>query len=157
MGNHTVGRAIGIAAQEALWTRRAAPLNDSRKAGDPDLGVEAAYPTFPQGAGSREAALEILDRICPTFRGADAEFDACDLLDPNRQHPVVAFYTDPHPSAALGMLLLEAFAPNGLADLPRYAGMFECGDEDEGEAQDAACDLHRSEVVVHFDKRYGFC
>ncbi len=44
------------------------------------------------------------------------------------------------------MLMLEAFAPNGVADRERY-------DRDDEEAEDEWWD----EVVVPFRKRYDFC
>lgn len=123
MGNHVVGKAIGLAAEEA--TRSRVP---------------------------GEAPLTILDRICGPYRGADAEFEAEDPSKPGFVHPEFSDYTDPHPKAALGMLMLEAFAPNGVSDLARYAPMFGTGPGEE-----AACDAWWAEVYEPFKKRFGFC
>ena len=49
-------------------------------------------------------ALELLDLICEHWRGCDAEFDDYAFLDGTE-------------SPALALLILEAFAPNGLADV----------------------------------------
>ena len=78
-------------------------------------------------------ALDLLDLICEEWRGADAEFDYYTYLD-NDEIP------------ALALLILEAFAPNGLADLERYLS-------DEEDAQDA---WHK-EVYTQFRSRYAFC
>ena len=59
----------------------------------------------------------------------------------------------PHPKAALGMLMVEAFAPNGLADLDRYRPMLEDVDPEAGEAAD---DAWWAEVCEPFRLRYEF-
>lgn len=124
MGNHVAGRAIGLAAEHARLTR---------KPGD--------------------TAIELLDRVCARYRGADAEFEAEDPNHPDQVHPDYDDYTDPHPGAALGMLMVEAFAPNGLQDLPRYAAML----DGVGEEEEAAFDAWAAEVEDPFRRRYGFC
>jgi hypothetical protein len=123
MGNHVVGKAMGLAAEEAIRGRRPG-----------------------------EAPLAILDRICGPYRGADAEFEAEDPAMQGFVHPEFADYTDPHPKAALGMLMLEAFAPNGTSDLVRYAPML-C----TGPGEEAACDAWWEEVYEPFNKRFNFC
>ncbi len=123
MGNHAAGKAIGLAAEQAVRGRR-----------------------------EGESALEILDRICRPYQGADAEFEAEDPQRPGHVHPEFAEYRKPHPKAALGMLLLEAFAPNGMDDLQRYSPMFGAGPD-----ADAACDAWWSEIRDPFAKRYDFC
>jgi hypothetical protein len=125
MGNHVAGQAVGLAAEHALSTR-----------------VEG------------ETAMAILDRVCRKYHGADAEWESEDPAKPGSVHPDYEAYTDPHPKAALGMLMIEAFAPNGLADLPRYAPMIESEEQD---VADAAYDLWWAEVSEPFDKRFGFC
>ena len=124
MGNHTVGRAVGLAAEQALLARRPG-----------------------------ETALSILDRICTTYRGSDAEFESQDPNNPNRVHPDYGDYRDAHEKAALGMLMIEAFAPNGVADLPRYAPMLIGGHPDE----EAACEAWYNEVYEPFRNRFQFC
>lgn len=124
MGNHAAGQAVGLAAQHALSVR--AP---------------------------GETALDILDRACRKYRGSDAEFESEDTANPGVVHPDYDSYTDPHPKAALGMLMVEAFAPNGLADLPTYAAMLDGDDPDE----EVAFDKWSAEVDAPFTARYGFC
>ncbi len=123
MGNHLVGQEIDRAAQRAVFARKAG-----------------------------ESALDILDRICFPHSGSDAEFESTDPNDADRVHPEFDDCRHPHPHAALGMLMLEAFAPNGVSDLPRYAPML----EDCQEADDA-CAAWWAEVREPFRKRYGFC
>jgi hypothetical protein len=123
MGNHAAGKAMGMAAEEAVRTRKAG-----------------------------ERALEMLDRICNPYRGADAEFEAEDPANPGSVHSEFADYTDPHQKAALGMLMLEAFAPNGIADLARYSPMLNTGPGEE-----KACDEWWAEVYEPFNKRFNFC
>ncbi len=122
MGNHAAGKAIGLAAEEAV-----------------------------RGRKENESALEILDRICRPWQGADAEFEAEDPNRPEYVHPEFDDYRDPHPGAALGMLLVEAFAPNGLEDLPRYSPMLDGGTDEE-----AACDAWLTEIHDPFAERYDF-
>lgn len=124
MGNHTAGNAMGKTAQAMLANR-------------------------PQGM----TALAILDVICEPYRGCDAEFESSHPTKRDEVHPDFSDWCDPHPGAALGMLMLEAFAPNGVADLPRYAPMLEGGDE----AADEACDAWYAEVGTPFAERFGFC
>lgn len=124
MGNHAAGNAIGQAAQHALAVRQPG-----------------------------ETALSILDRICKKYRGSDAEFESEDPDAPGSVHPDYEDYRDPHPAAALGVLMLEAFAPNGVADMPKYAPMLDADDPDE----EAAYDAWAAEVEQPFRKRFGFC
>lgn len=124
MGNHAAGKAIGLAAELAL---------SRRQPGDTALGL--------------------LDAACRGHRGCDAEFESEDPDNPGQVHPDFMDYCDPHPKAALGMLMLEAFAPNGVADLTKYAPML----TDKGPDGDAACDLWWAEVYEPFRQRYGFC
>lgn len=130
MGNHAAGQAIGLAAEHALSQREPG-----------------------------ESALSILDRVCAKYRGYDAEFEAEDPSEPGCQHPEYMHYTDPHPNATLGMLLLEAFAPDGVADLPKYAAMLEGSDEtEEGDARkEKATEAWWTEVYEPFRARFGFC
>lgn len=128
MGNHVAGRAIEQAA---------ALLLANRKPG--------------------ETALQLLDAACTGHRNTDAEFESTNPNDPDQVHPEYASSTDPHPKAALGMLMVEAFAPGGRAALSRYAPMLGSDDpDDDGEAEDAAYDLWRAEVYEPFRARYGF-
>ena len=123
MGDFAVGQAIERAAIEAVARRRPA-----------------------------ESALAILDRICGPWRNRDAEFESTDPNDPDCVHPEFDQSTHPHPNAALGMLLIEAFAPNGMADLNRYRPML----DGEGEAEKEACDAWWDEIYIPFGERYGF-
>ena len=102
-----------------------------------------------------EAALDILDVICAPHRGTHAQFAAWDSDRPGHDF---ARYTDPHPEAWLGMLMVEAFAPRGLADLPRYRAMLRGASHlaPGGEAAEAAYLAWWSEVYVPFRTRYGF-
>ena len=76
-----------------------------------------------------DKALELLDLICEHWRGCDAEFDDYAFLDGIE-------------SPALALLILEAFAPNGLADIAKYSS-----DED----------AFYEEVYSKFSERYAFC
>lgn len=127
MGNHTAGRAVALSAEVALA---------HRKPGD--------------------TALALLDRACARYRAYDAEFESTDPDNPGRVHPEFAFSTDPHPKAALGMLMVEAFAPGGLSALPRYAAMLGTAEGQE-DLEEAAYEVWREEVSVPFRDRYGFC
>ena len=122
MGNHVAGNAIGKLAQ-------------------------AAFEQRPHG----QTALQILDKICEPHRGCDAEFESEDPNTPGNVHPDFASWRDPNPGAGLGMLMLEAFAPNGAKDLARFAPGFD--DRDDIRAYDA----WRSEVCDPFNARYDFC
>lgn len=129
MGNHVAGRAIEQAA--TLLVSRRQP---------------------------GETALALLDKACKGHRNTDAEFESTDPDNPDQVHPEYGNSTDPHPKAPLGMLMLEAFAPNGVADQPRYAAMLGSDDpDDDGEAEEAAYDLWSAEVYEPFRARYGFC
>lgn len=130
MGNHAVGFAVGPQAEDAVRARQPG-----------------------------ESALEILDRICDKWRNTDAEWEAFDPANPTCVHPEFDSFTDPHPKAALGMLMVEAFAPNGLADLPRYQYMvpqLRPDDVYDESMDDAACDAWWSEVYTPFKQRYNF-
>lgn len=124
MGNHAVGQAMDRAAQQAVRTRQPG-----------------------------ESAIQILDRICTPYRNTDAEFESTDPAAPDQVNPEFDDSRDPHPNAALGMLLLEAFAPHGVADLLRYAAML---NDDDPQAE-FACDAWWAEVCEPFRKRYQFC
>lgn len=124
MGDHHIGTTMGRAAQHAV---------DTRKPG--------------------ERALDILDRICTPYRGRDAEFESENPENTDQVHPEYDYFTDPHPKAALGMLMVEAFAPKGVASLDRYAGM---GSDDPDEDEDAS-DRWFEEVYFPFKERYKFC
>ncbi len=133
MGNHDLGRVIGTLVQIAYERR----LRD-------------------------EAALDILDRFC-MGRGGDAEWEAEDPRRPGLSHPEILDYTDPHPAAGLGMLMVEAFAPNGLNDLPRYRGVMGYKPTGVSEtdrelelASEIASDRWSEEVYRPFMERYGF-
>lgn len=133
MGNHDLGRQIGIAVQIAYERRL-----------------------------STETALEILDRYC-AGRGGDAEFEAEDPNHPGNIHPSFDDYRDPCPDAGLGMLMVEAFAPNGLADLPKYQGVLgyiQSGVAEIDRALEAdaetSVDLWNEEICEPFRKRYNF-
>lgn len=129
MGDHYIGREMGRAAEHAVATRKPG-----------------------------ETALDILDRICKPHKGRDAEFESEDPDNRGCVHPEYDRYTDPHPKAALGMLMLEAFAPAGIASLPVYAAMLEPDEDDEGqEKEEAACDAWWEQVYDPFKARYGFC
>jgi hypothetical protein len=92
-----------------------------------------------------ETALQLLDVICEPWRGCDAEFES---TDPNNSSQVDPRSDDYRwPPLALGMLMIEAFAPNGLADLARYQAI-------DPESED---DTYYDEVVAPFDQRYDFC
>ena len=55
--------------------------------------------------------------------------------------------------------MVEAFAPNGLADLPRYQYMvpqLRPDDVYDKSMDDAACDAWWSEVYTPFKQRYNF-
>jgi len=129
MGNHDLGRSIGREAQICFERRQAG-----------------------------ERAIDILDRICKG-RGGDAEFEAEDPQNPGYQHPDYGNYTDPDPKAGLGMLMVEAFAPNGLKDLPKYDGVLGVplnATSEQQKAADHSSDLWWAEVYRPFKERYGF-
>lgn len=72
-----------------------------------------------------ESAIDLLDKICKPYANTDAEFESEDPENLGCVHPDFDSYTDPLPKAALGMLMLEAFALNGVADRERYEPMFD--------------------------------
>lgn len=94
MGNHAAGKAICQAAEHAVLARQ-----------------------------PNEPALAILDRICGPYCDCDVQFESEDPGRPGRIHPEFDDDTVPHAKAALGMLMPEAFSPNGTADLPQYGAM----------------------------------
>lgn len=112
-----------------------------------------------------ETALEILDRAVERAKASsgftpDAEFEASHPTKSGIVHPVIGHWTDPHPLAPLGMLMVEAFAPNGLRDLPKYWWMMGVPEEEYPDADklnEAATDLWWEEVKNPFQKRYGLC
>lgn len=133
MGNHSLGHQIGTAVQ---------------------IAYERRLPN--------ETAISILDRFCKD-RGGDAEWEAEDPNRPGRTHPKIGHYTDPDPDAGLGMLMVEAFAPNGIADLPKYFGVLGYkpnADPEENKklerASEDSADLWWDEVYGPFKKRYRF-
>jgi hypothetical protein len=107
-----------------------------------------------------DSALEILDLICAPYRDTHAQFEAWHSDLPGRMGDAFERYTDPHPAAWLGMLMVEAFAPHGLADLPRYRAMTEARRGARlapgGAAAETAYLAWWSEVYVPFRMRYGF-
>ena len=130
MGNHAVGFSVGPQAEEALRARKPG-----------------------------ETALSILDRLCDRWRNTDAEWESFDPQNPDCVHPEFDHFTDPHPKAALGMLMVEAFAPNGLADLPRFQYMvaeLQDGEAYDEDADNDACDAWWAEVYTPFKQRYNF-
>lgn len=94
-----------------------------------------------------ETALQLLDTICEPWRACDAEFESEDLANPGQVDPRAEDYR--LPPLALGLLMIEAFAPHGLADLERY----QAADPEDEEATDT----YWLEVIEPFDKRYDFC
>lgn len=132
MGNHAIAKAVGLAAEAAVRMR------------SPD-----------------QSALDILDMLCDPWRGCDAEWEAEDPGRPGHIHPDFGDYTDPHPKAALGMLMLEAFAPNGAADLSRYQYMVQqlrpAGEPYDQARDEAATNAWWAEVYEPFNRRYNFC
>lgn len=126
MGNHSAGYAMDRAARLAVSNR------------------------------GQRSALSILDDVCSPYRGCDAEFESQNPDEPDEVHPLFDNSTDPHPQSPLGMLLVEAFAPNGLQDLGRYSPFLD--DAARGtDAEEAAYDHWESEVYKPFRQRYGFC
>lgn len=113
-----------------------------------------------------DTALDILDRAVARAKASseftpDAEFEAGHPTKPGIVHPVICQWTDPHPLAPLGMLMVEAFAPNGLRDLPKYWWMMGVpvdGDlPDAEQLNEAATELWWKEVKEPFRQRYGLC
>lgn len=111
-----------------------------------------------------ETALEILDRAVTRAKGVsgfspDAEFEASHPTEKGVTHPILCDWTDPHPLAPLGMLMVEAFAPNGLRDLSKY--WFTNGVPEDYPGGDKlnedATMLWWDEVKEPFRKRYGLC
>jgi hypothetical protein len=110
-----------------------------------------------------ESAIDLLDAAMAWAKAqsgfsSDAEFEAEDPDRPGHGHPDYANERDPHPKSALGLLMVEAFAPNGLEDLPRYEAMLTgtapgADPSDEDAAQDAWYD----EVCDPFKARYDLC
>lgn len=125
MGNHTAGKAMGLAAE--LVAARRLPA---------------------------DTAIGLLDSICSQYRGCDAEFEAEDPARPGRLHPSCPDYRYPHQDMALGILMLEAFAPNGVADLDRYRLAMDGADDD---LREQAYEDWWNEVCAPFRARYDFC
>lgn len=124
--------------------------------------------TFAQAYGARrkpaETALEILDQAIAQAKLAsgfspDVEFEATHPTDMGVTHPIIGRWDDPHPLAPLGMLMVEAFAPNGLRDLPRYwfANGVQEDYPDGDRLAEEATDAWWLEVREPFRKRYGLC
>jgi hypothetical protein len=133
MGNHTAGLAMGLMAKQMLDHR-----------------------------SQEQTALSILDSVCEPYRNCDAEFESQDPNQLSHVHPEFDDYTYPHPKAALGMLMVEAFAPNGINDLPKYQGfsmsMLLESDQPYDETKgDAAWEKWSEEILNPFRERYGFC
>jgi hypothetical protein len=124
MGNHSAGQSMALGAAHALQTRQPG-----------------------------QTAISLLDKVCARYVDCDAEFESEDPDNPGTVHPEFDDYTAPHPNAALGMLMVEAFSPNGLTDLPHYAAML---DTDNPEC-DSAYDRWREDVYQPFRTRYRFC
>lgn len=122
MGNHYAGNAMGKSAES---------LSKIRRPG--------------------QSAIELLDAICEPYHGCDAEFEAENPKKRGQVHPDFGDWTEPHLGAALGMLMVEAFAPNGVADLERYRPAF------DGRDDEAALDAWYAEVYDKFKARYEFC
>ena len=123
MGNHVAGEAMGRMGQMLYERRR-----------------------------PEETAIDLLDQICMPYKNCDAEWEAGDPARPGHKHPDIDSYTDPDPKAGIGMLMVEAFAPNGLKDLPRYQPMFDADHPDHESATDAWFE----EVYDKFKARYEF-
>lgn len=112
-----------------------------------------------------ETALEILDCAVKRAKASsgfspDVEFEASHPTKPGTVHPVIGFWTDPHPLAPLGMLMVEAFAPNGLRDLPKYWWALGVPDDefpDADKMNEASYDLWYEQVKKPFRERYGLC
>ncbi len=158
MGDHTIGQMMDFAAQREINKRRLARINaapimapDKLVGGQPRKLSDHAYKVPPVEVVRKEA-LAILDRVCMPHRGRDAEFESTCPDNPTQVHPDFGYSTDPHPSASLGMLMIEAFAPNGAADLPKYEASVHGGDK----AADDAHDLWEAEVEIPFRRRYKF-
>lgn len=86
-----------------------------------------------------ESALDILDMAAEKtdIRGADAEFDDARNTD-----------------QPLGKLIFEAFAPNGIADIPLYDRL---NAGDELNADDVSFDELYDATYGAFRKRYDLC
>lgn len=114
---------------------------------------------------SLETPLGILDRAVAKAKSVsgftpDAEFESSHPIKPGLVHLHVNNWTDLHPEAPLGMLMVEVFAPNGLRDLPKYWPMArgaEVGNASEVAEEEKACDLWYAEIGDPFRKRYGLC
>lgn len=129
MGNHTAGELANTNVLIALANRKA-----------------------------DEPALSVLDRAMEKTKAAsgfspDAEFEAADPNNPGHVHPDFHDYRYPHEKNPMGLLLVEAFAPNGLADLDRYINPDDLDDDQEEELTDRIWD----EIITPFSDRYGLC
>lgn len=146
MGNHTAGNMIAAFA-ETLSKQRVSEQTLRSHGARPDLD-----------------ALRILDEAVSRARNTpgftpDAEFEASHPTKPGIVHPEISSWTDPHPLAPLGMLMVEAFAPDGLRDLSRYwyANGVPMEYPSSSDIEAAACDLWWEEVYKPFKTRYGLC
>lgn len=151
---------MAIAAKEAVLNRslflnKCSIRVDRGERGISHLFKDSSTRALLSEAESRVTALAILDRICGPFRGYEAEFDAESANKVGFHHPDFDDDRDPHQSSALGMLMIEAFAPNGCADLARYSPMLnKSGAPEAILAADAAGDLWYDEVCNPFSTRY---
>lgn len=87
--------------------------------GDPELGrsIALAADAACRHRQPGERAIQILDRICQPHERSAPDFRAVDPHYPGRPHPKLTSYCDPHPDAALGMLMIKAFAPTCMPTL----------------------------------------
>ena len=121
MGNHEAGRAMGQMAEMALKMR------------------------------TNQTALSLLDEICESYRGCDAEFEAEDPNNPGHTHPEYGSYTDP--KGPLGVLIREAFDPT-VDWIALQRKVEETGDDEKIE------EFYESwgdGPGKQFDARYEFC
>jgi len=136
----TAGRAIGLAAEKAVRDRKGG-----------------------------ESAFDILDRICRPYEGEMVHTADFWMPQHDRERRGYNSYSDPHPNAALGMLMLEAFAKNGVRSITRYKLMMEYislsndqsiegrqrSDELIEDAEDNEA-LWKQEIFQPFFERYKF-
>ena len=98
-----------------------------------------------------EAAMDVLTRLCQPYAGRSVYWYAFDVYAPWRSPSGYDDFTLPHPNAALGMLILEAFGKNGLASHDRYLPIF--GDILSKES-DAAVEAAVDELVRPFERKF---
>lgn len=92
-----------------------------------------------------ESALQLLDVICEPYRGCDAEFESTNPQNPSQVGDPADYR---YPPWGLGQLMIEAFAPNGAADVERYRGL---------DLEDDVYDTFYEQVIRPFAERYEFC